>query len=122
MQAGQSLLLEAPHLTRVAVGDSRIAGVVPIGTSQVLVNGKSSGHTRSVVWNGGRRQSYEVTVTEQGFDDVAKILRSAINEQDVQVVAYESNVFIRGRVSDAAAFARLNDIISPFRRQQLNSA
>ena len=121
VQTGHSLLLDAPHLTRVAVGDSRIAGVVPIGTSQVVVNGKSSGHTTIFVWNGGRRQSYEVTVTEQGFDDVAKILRSAINEPDVQVVAYESNVFIRGSVSDAAAFARLNDILARFSGAKFNS-
>jgi len=121
VQTGHSLVLDAPQLTRVAVGDSRIAGVVPIGTSQVVVNGKSMGHTTIFVWCGGKRQSYEVTVTEQGFDDIAKLLRAAINETDVQVVAFESNVFIRGSVSDAVAFARLNDIVQRFSGAKFSS-
>src|SRR6202790_2982804 len=121
VQTGPSLVLRAPQLTRVAVGDSRIAGVVPIGTSQVVVNGKSMGHTTIFVRCGGKRQSYEVTVTEQGFDDIAKLLRAAINETDVQVVAFESNVFIRGSVSDAVAFARLNDIVQRFSGAKFSS-
>jgi len=121
VQTGHSLVVDAPRLTRVAVGDSRIAGVVPIGTSQIVINGKSSGHTTVFVWSGGARKSYEITVTEQGFDDIAKILRSAINEPDVQVVAYENNVFIRGSVSDGQAFTRLNDILTRFSGAKFNS-
>ena len=121
VQTGHSLVLDAPQLTRVAVGDSRIAGVVPIGTSQVVVNGKSMGHTTIFVWCGKKRQSYEVTVTEQGFDDIAKLLRAAINETDVQVVAFESNVFVRGSVSDAVAFARLTDILQRFAGAKFSS-
>ena len=121
VQTGHSLVLDAPQLTRVAVGDSRIAGVVPIGTSQVVVNGKSMGHTTIFVWCGKKRQSYEVTVTEQGFDDIAKLLRAAINETDVQVVAFESNVFVRGSVTDAVAFARLTDILQRFAGAKFSS-
>ncbi len=122
VQTGHSLIVDAPRLSRVAVGDSRIAGVVPVGTSQIIINGKSSGHTTVFVWNSGARKSYEVTVTEQGFDDVAKILRSAINEPGVQVVAYENTIFIRGGVSDAQAYARLNDILARFGGAKFNSS
>jgi pilus assembly protein CpaC len=122
VQTGHSLVIDAPRLSRVAVGDSRIAGVVPIGTSQIVINGKSSGHTTVFVWSAGARKSYEITVTEQGFDDVAKILRTAINEPDVQVIAYESNVFVRGSVPDGQAFARLNDILTRFSGAKFNSS
>jgi Flp pilus assembly secretin CpaC len=121
VQTGHSIVVDAPHLNRIAVGDSRIAGVVPIGTSQLVVNGKAAGHTTVFVWSGGSRRSYEVTVTEQGFDDIAKLLRSAINEPDVQVVAFDANLLVRGSVPDSTSYNRLNDIIDRFKGAKFTS-
>jgi Flp pilus assembly secretin CpaC len=115
VQTGHSVVLDVAGLSRVAVGDGRIAGVVPIGTSQVVINGKSSGHTTIFIWTSQGRQTYEVTVTEQAFDDIAKLLRTAINEPDVQVVAFGANMVVRGTVPDSAAFARLNEVIDRFK-------
>ena len=115
IQTGHSVLLNAAGLTRIAVGDGRIAGVVPVGTSQLVVNGKSAGHTTIFVWMGKTRTTYEVTVTEQSFDDIAKVLRAAINEPGVQVVAFNSNLIVRGSVADAAAFSRLTDVLDRFK-------
>ena len=53
LQTGHSIILDAGGLNRVAVGDGRIAGVVPIGTSQIVVNGKKSARFR--VWTSGLR-------------------------------------------------------------------
>jgi Flp pilus assembly secretin CpaC len=122
VQSGHSVVMDTPGLTRVAIGDSRIAGVVPIGTSQVVINGKTSGHTTVFIWSGNRRQSYEVTVTEQGFDDIAKLLRSAINEPDVQVIAFNVNLIVRGTVNDTAAYARLVDILDRFKGAKFTTA
>ena len=69
IQSGHSVLVKAEGLTRVAVGDGRIAGAVPVGTSQVIINGKEPGHTTIFIWAGGRRMTYELTVTEQALDD-----------------------------------------------------
>jgi Flp pilus assembly secretin CpaC len=121
VQTGHSIVVDAPHLNRIAIGDSRIAGVVPIGTSQLVVNGKTAGHTTVFVWSGGSRRSYEITVTEQGFDDIAKLLRSAINEPDVQVVAFDANLLVRGTVPDSTSFSRLNDIIDRFKGAKFTS-
>ena len=115
IQTGHSIILAAPGLTRVAVGDGRIAGVVPIGTSQIVVNGKAPGHTTIFVWMDGERATYEVTVTEQSFDDIAKVLRAAINEPTVQVVAFNVNLIVRGTVADVAAYNRINDVIDRFK-------
>jgi pilus assembly protein CpaC len=115
LQTGHSIILSSPGLNRVAVGDGRIAGVVPIGTSQIVVNGKAPGHTTIFVWMGGTRVTYEVTVTEQSFDDIAKVLRAAINEPTVQVVAFNVNLIVRGTVADVAAFNRINEVIDRFK-------
>ena len=114
VQSGHSVLLKAEGLTRVAVGDGRIAGVVPVGTSQVVVNGKAPGHTTIFIWAGGRRVTYEVTVTEQQLDDLAQMLRSAISAPGVQVVSFDHSIVVRGTVSDGAQFQQVTDIVSRF--------
>ncbi len=114
VQSGHSVLLKAEGLTRVAVGDGRIAGVVPVGTSQVVVNGKAAGHTTVMVWAGGRRILYEVTVTEQALDDVAMMLRSAIKVPGVEVVTFDHSLVVRGSVSDGAQFQQIVDIVGRF--------
>jgi pilus assembly protein CpaC len=115
VSTGHSLILETPGLTRVAVGDGRIAGVVPIGTSQIVINGKGPGHTSIFVWtDDGRRTTYEVTVTEQSLDDIARMLRTAINLPDVQVISFGKSIILRGTVEDGQQFQRLNEIVSRF--------
>ncbi|MBD5657630.1 MAG: pilus assembly protein N-terminal domain-containing protein, partial [Candidatus Eremiobacteraeota bacterium] len=114
LQTGHSIILSTNGLSRVAVGDGRIAGVVPIGTSQLVVNGKAAGHTTIFVWTGTTRTTYELSVSSQGLDDIAKTLRAAINEPDVQVVTFNYNVIVRGSVPDVEAFNRINDILKRF--------
>ena len=114
IQSGHSAVLQAEGLTRVAVGDGRIAGAVPIGTSQVVINGKAPGHTTVFVWAGGRRTTYEVTVTEQQLDDLAQMLRSAISAPSVEVVSFDHSIVVRGTVGDGAQFQRISDILSRF--------
>jgi len=114
IQSGHSILLKAEGLTRVAVGDGRIAGVVPIGTSQVVVNGKEPGHTTVFVWANGRRETYEVTVTEQQLDDVAQMIRSAIAAPGVQVISFDRSIVVRGTVGDGAQFQQISDILDRF--------
>ena len=114
MESGHSVLLQTPGLSRVAVGDARIAGVLPIGTSQLVVNGKAPGHTTVFVWENGSRATYEVTVTEQTMDDLAQMIRTSISEPDVQVLSFRQSVVVRGTVADGAHFNALSDILERF--------
>jgi pilus assembly protein CpaC len=114
VQSGHSIVVNADGLTRVAVGDSRIAGVVPIGTSQIVINGKTPGHTTVLVWENGRHVSYEVTVTEQSVDDIARVVRSAINLPDIQILSFGDNLVVRGTVPDQTAFNQLQDMLNRF--------
>jgi Flp pilus assembly secretin CpaC len=114
LQTGHSIILSTSGLSRVAVGDGRIAGVVPIGTSQLVVNGKTAGHTTIFVWTGTTRTTYELSVSNQGLDDIAKTIRAAIDEPGVQVVTFNYNVIVRGTVPDVAAFNRIDEILKRF--------
>jgi pilus assembly protein CpaC len=115
LQSGHSTVLQAAGLTRVAVGDARIAGVVAIGTSQVIINAKSAGHTTVSIWGaGGRRTEYEVTVTQQDADDLARALRSTINDTNVSVVTIGHTIVVRGTIADSARYAQANSFIDRF--------
>ena len=114
VQSGHSVLLRTPGLSRVAVGDGRIAGVLPIGTTQLVVNGKAPGQTTVFVWEAGRRLDYEITVTEQSMDDLAQMLRTSIDEPGVQIVSFRDSVVVRGTVADGAHFTSLSDVLSRF--------
>ncbi|HET9097167.1 MAG TPA: pilus assembly protein N-terminal domain-containing protein [Candidatus Baltobacteraceae bacterium] len=114
VQSGHSVLLQTPGLVRVAVGDGRIAGVLPIGTSQLVINGKAPGHTTVFVWLGGHRETYEITVTEQTMDDLAQMLRTAIDDEGVQVVSFRNSIVVRGTVADGAQFTTLSDLLNRF--------
>jgi pilus assembly protein CpaC len=114
VQSGHSVLLQTPGISRVAVGDSHIAGVLPIGTSQLVVNGKAPGKTTIFVWEGARRLDYEINVTEQNMDDLAQMLRTSIDEPGVQIVSFRNSVVVRGTVPDGAHFTSLSEVLNRF--------
>jgi pilus assembly protein CpaC len=115
VQSGHSVLLSTPGVQRIAVGDGRIAGVVPVGSSQLVINGKAPGHTTVFVWtsNGGRA-TYEVTVTAQEVDDLAQMLRTSVMDPNVEIVSFGHSVVVRGTVRDGAEFQQLTDVLGRF--------
>jgi pilus assembly protein CpaC len=115
LQSGHSTVVRAPGLSRVAVGDSRIAGVIAIGTSEVIINAKSAGHTTVSIWGaGGARTEYEVTVTQQDADDLARALRSTLADSNVSVVTVGHMIVVRGTIMDSARFTQANSLIDRF--------
>jgi Flp pilus assembly secretin CpaC len=115
LQTGHSTVLNVTELRRVAVGDPTCLGVVAVGTSQLVLNGKAPCHTTLYVWSAdGAERSYAVMVTSGELDLVSQALRSAINQPDVQVEDFGKGIILRGTVPDMAAYVQLQDIIDHF--------
>ncbi len=114
LQSGHSVILRTPGVQRVAVGDGRIAGVVPVGSSQLVINGKAPGHTTVFVWMPSGRSTYEVTVTAQDVDDLAQMLRTSVEDPNVEIVSFGHSVVVRGTVRDGAEYQQLTDILGRF--------
>jgi pilus assembly protein CpaC len=114
LPSGRSTTIDAPGLTRVAVGDGRIAGVVPVGTQQVIVNAKAPGHTTVLVWTNAGRREYDVTVTEQTLDDLAQMMRMTINLPSVSVDPVGRALVVKGDVTDQAQANRVADVVNRF--------
>ena len=111
---GHSTVVNVDSLSRVAVGDAKIAGVVPIGTSQLVINGKHPGRTTIEVWAGGQRLAYDVTVVDQNVDSLAAMLRTTINEPSVTVVDFDHSLVARGTVDNIEQFQRVEDLLARF--------
>jgi Flp pilus assembly secretin CpaC len=114
LPSGRSTTIEAPGLTRVAVGDGRIAGVVPVGTSQVIINAKGPGHTTVLIWTTAGRREYDVTVTEQTLDDLAAMLRGTLNDPAVSVEPIGRALIVKGDVADQTHANRVAEVLSRF--------
>jgi pilus assembly protein CpaC len=114
LETGHSQTVNAPGLTRVAVGDNRIAGVTAIGRDEVLINGKAPGTTTVFVWSALGRTTYDVQIYAQGLDDIVPIMERAIDEPNVHVQNIGRAVIISGTVPDGARAQRLATILAQF--------
>ena len=114
LQSGHSVILHTPGIQRIAIGDGRIAGVVPVGSSQLVVNGKAPGHTTVYVWTSGGRMTYDITVTAQEVDDLAQMLRTSVADPNVEIVSFGHSIVARGTVRDGAEYQQLTDILGRF--------
>ncbi|MDQ2872647.1 MAG: pilus assembly protein N-terminal domain-containing protein [Candidatus Eremiobacteraeota bacterium] len=118
LQTGQSSVLRYAQLRRVAIGDKAVASVVPIGTSQLLIDGKVPGRTTLFIWTGDAGHEFQhvidLTVTSTGVDTVAQMLRSTIDSPQVLVQDFGHTIVVRGTVSDGAHFQAISDILGRF--------
>ena len=82
LQSGNSLVVRVPDLRRIAVGDGKIAGVVSVGNSEVLISGRAPGQTTVILWSGSSGQYvYSVNVTDPVLDRLSAMLRAAITDK-----------------------------------------
>lgn len=114
ISTGDSTVVRINGISRIAVGDEKIAGVVPIGTSQMVINGKHSGRTTVEVWAQGSRVTYDITVVDQTVDSLAAMLRTTIAEPGVDIVDFDHSIVARGTVDDIAHFQRVEDLLGRF--------
>ena len=114
LRTGQSTVIATPRLTRVAVGDGKVAGVLAVGNSEIVVSGRTAGRTTLLVWTGYGRRSFDVTVTEQSLDSLRKMMQDSITEPGVRVEALDRSIVVNGTVPDAESLAHLTEVVGHF--------
>jgi pilus assembly protein CpaC len=112
--SGESTMISISGVTRIAIGDSQIAGVLMAANGQLLINGKAHGHTTLFVWQGTERKTFLVEVTQQSLDDYARVMRNAIDEPHVTVGVARNAIVVSGAVVDVQQFARVSDVVNRF--------
>ena len=117
LQSGNSLVVRVPNLRRIAVGDGKIAGVVSVGSSQVLISGRAPGETTVILWSGPiEKYVYKVSVTDPVLDRLTTMLRAAIPDPNVSVVDTNTAILVRGTVEDGSRFEALSEMLSRFEK------
>jgi Flp pilus assembly secretin CpaC len=112
---GHSLVLHGNGITKIAVGDGKIAAAIPLDSGKVVVNPKAAGETTIFVWDRDGQHTYELTVTDNRLDRVASLLRTSIDSPDVTVSALGDTIFVNGHVSDVAEYQRIDAAIAKFK-------
>jgi Flp pilus assembly secretin CpaC len=64
IRPGESEVLKGRNITRTSVSDPSIVDIVPVSTSEILVNAKMVGVTTVRVWDADGVATYKVTVTK----------------------------------------------------------
>ncbi len=113
LSVGSSLIVPAPGMTRVAVGDGTVAGIVPTG-NQLVINGKAPGRTTVAIWTRSDRQDYEVVVTEPSLDSVEQVIRQSLNVPGLAVSQSPGTIFVTGNVANTTQQAHVNEVLARF--------
>ena len=114
LRTGQSVSVSTPRLTRVAVGDGKIAGVLAVGNSEIVINGRSPGRTTLLVWMNGSRRTFDVTVTEQSLAGLRSMLQGAIPDPSVRIDAYDRSIVLNGTVTNGESLVHLGEVVARF--------
>ncbi len=94
-----SQFMEAPGITRLAVGNPDIADVKLLSNNDFLVVGKKAGSTSLIVWSNGQREEYSVYVS--GDDEgTERAIQKAIGYPGVKVQMMNGKVLLRGKVKN----------------------
>ena len=114
VRTGESTVVATPRLTRVAVGDSKVVGVVAVGNSEIVISGRGAGRTTVLIWSGYGQRSFDVTVTEQNLEALRGLIQGAIGDKNVTVAASEHSVVLEGNVANGESLAHLSEVVSHF--------
>lgn len=117
---GKSVLVDftAP-IKRAAIGQSEVAEVTATSSTELMINGKTTGQTSLIVWEkGGERQFFNVTVRSNTFGSTDKIdavrreLSAELPGQPIKVAVANGAIFLRGNVTDIGSSDRAVAIAS----------
>jgi pilus assembly protein CpaC len=114
IRTGQSTVVATPHLTRVAVGDGKIAGVLAVGNTEIVISGRAAGRTTLLVWTGYGRRTYDVVVTEQSLESLRQMLQGSIADPGVRVDALDRSIVVNGSVANGESLVHLSEVVSHF--------
>ena len=85
--------------SRVSVSDPAIADAVVVSPHEVVLNGKSVGHTTIMIWHGDYVSPYEITV-EPDLTEIQQQLRATFPSEQIDVATSKDAIILTGVVSD----------------------
>ena len=105
MEKGKSVIVRTAYsVTRVSVGDPKIADVVVLRTQEIQIVAKEVGTTNVVLWGGGGEIEAAIDLhVGSAYSAIESEIHRVIGVDDVRVEAAGSSVVLTGSVPDAAS-------------------
>jgi len=109
MEKGKSVLVRTSYgVTRVSVGDPKIADVVVLRTQEIQIVAKEVGQTNVVLWGGGGEIEAAIDLhVGSAYSSIESEIRRVIEVGDVRVDAAGGSIVLTGSVPDAASVERV---------------
>ncbi len=113
LQEGSSRILQFDRMKRVAIVQPTIADVVVSSVNELLVMGKSVGHTQLYIWDRAGRHQFSVSVTAAPYAQMlAKELAHVIGGQFRYEVVDGRTLLVDGQVANSMELERVTKIIT----------
>jgi pilus assembly protein CpaC len=109
---GAQNILEVGNVTRVAIGDPRVADVSLVGGHQLRILGLAPGATDIVIWRGNTQQRVRVSVAAD-LDGVRAMSAADPSLAGARIGSENGRVVVSGTVPDLEAHRRLMGIARP---------
>jgi pilus assembly protein CpaC len=104
LEKGKSVIVRTEYgVTRVAVGDPKIADVVVLQTSEIQIVAKEVGATNIVIWGGGQIMAAIDLHVGGAYSAIESEIQRVIGVGDVHVESAGDSVVLSGSVPDAAS-------------------
>ncbi|MBO8126926.1 MAG: pilus assembly protein N-terminal domain-containing protein [Firmicutes bacterium] len=116
---GESRVLTVNEVSRVAIADDKVADVVVVSPSEIILNGKEPGVTTLHIWEKGGRKEFIVKVYVDNSTLAAEIAE-AINDPAISVRVLRQTVFLEGQVDSEFKSARAEKIAQAYSDQVVN--
>ena len=111
LEKGKSVIVRTEYgVTRVAVGDPKVADVVVLRTSEIQIVAKEVGSTNVVIWGGGQIMAAIDLHVGGTYSAIESEIQRVIGVGDVHVESAGKSVVINGSVPDAASVERVMSI------------
>src|SRR5256886_9666408 len=99
--AGRGQLLQfTDDASRVSVSDPAVADAVVVSPHEVVLNGKTPGHTTIMIWHGDNVSPFEISV-EPDVTEIQKQLRATFPNEKIDVSSSRDAILLTGVVTEA---------------------
>jgi pilus assembly protein CpaC len=110
LTAGRSTVVETDFdVTRIAVTNPAVADAVVVQPREILIDGKGAGTVSLIVWGAGRREQYDVIVSQE-VSNLQQQLQALFPGEDIQVNASAEAIILSGQVSSNPVMLRAGEI------------
>ena len=118
--AGRGRLLRFPtEVSRVAVAEPKIADAVVVSPREIMVNGKTPGHTTLVIWEvNSEPVQYNIQVLQDTtfLEDLRRELKQRLPEAEIKVDGTPEKMVLTGTARDEEEVKRAVALASTYAR------